>query len=199
MLPPNLISRLRSMGLRGALRRAVPRVVDELLYVVDAAAPHPRPACTLPLRIQRHDVATPSGDPVVDAQLSPSRTCYRATVYGEPAHESWLYRDTALPAQFGFGAGTPVIGGCVTAPRFRGRHIYPYVLRHVVDDVHARGISDRVYVLVSPRNAPSIIGIERAGFARLARLRGLRVGPFVVRLQTAGDEPVAARQWATGR
>jgi hypothetical protein len=131
--------------------------------------------------VRRYDLASPSGDAAVDARLTAWRACYVASVDGEMAHRSWLLFDTTLPSLFGFDGGVPVIGECATADRFRGKRIYPHVLQHILADVRARALAEQVYVLVSARNAPSIAGIERAGFTRRAHLRGVRCGPVVLR------------------
>ncbi len=179
--PPSLLKRARAAGpgrVLGALR---PRRIDSLLYVTTARSTRPRPECAVPVRVHRYDHAASSGDPVIDAHLNTWRVCYQATVHGEEAHQSWLYFDTTLPALFGHDRATPVIGNCHTHDRFRGLRIYPYMLGHVVGDIFERGLAEAVYVLVAASNAASIAGIERAGFELRDRLRGVRVGPWIIR------------------
>ena len=184
--------RLRAGGPRRLAAGLLPRRVDELLYGVavdDALPPH---GCTVAAVVTRHDAASPSGDPALDARLTGRRRCYVARVGGVAAHRSWLHFDVLVPSLFGFPAGVPVVGDCTTEPAFRGLRLYPLVLAHIVADLRARGDAASLHVLVAPDNLPSIRGIERAGFRRLGHLRGIRVGPVLVRLPTrAGTAPGA--------
>jgi RimJ/RimL family protein N-acetyltransferase len=174
-----LRTRLRTAG-PGALLRAVrPRRVDELLYAADVAAELPATPCPVPVQVERFDARALSGDPSIDRRLDGRRACFVARVDGRIAHRSWLHDDTLLPSLFGYGAA-PVIGDCATDPAFRGLHLYPHVLAHIVADVRARALADAVHVLVAPDNAPSIRGIERAGFRLVAHLRGVRIGTLVL-------------------
>jgi hypothetical protein len=158
--------------------------VDELLYTVDVAARLPETSCPVPVRIERFDADAPSGDPSIDRRLDGLRACFVAHVDGQVAHRSWLHHDTLLPSLFGFAAA-PVIGDCATDPAFRGLRLYPHVLTHIVADVRARALADAVHVLVASDNTASIRGIERAGFSLIGHLRGVRVGPVVLRRQVA--------------
>lgn len=159
------------------LRRLRPVRIDELLYEmpVEAALALGDPD----FEVAHHTWERPSGIPSVDRGLSPSRECYRVEAKGQTAHLSWLHKEVRLPRRFGFDGSVPVIGDCHTPERFRGRSIYPQVLRFIARDV-ARRTSKPVYILVSPDNAASVRGIEKAGFRRLARLRGTRVAGWVL-------------------
>ncbi|MBE6941078.1 MAG: GNAT family N-acetyltransferase [Ruminococcaceae bacterium] len=54
------------------------------------------------------------------------------------------------------------IGPCATLPEYRGRGIYPAVLRHICKTF---ANEDTVfYMIVNDQNIPSIRGIEKAGF-----------------------------------
>ena len=185
------MARLRAAGPRAILRALRPVRVDELLYGVGAHDTLPPSACSAHVDIARFDRQSLSGDAAVDRRLDGRRVCYVARVDGRVAHRSWLHLDTVLPSLFGFAAA-PVVGDCATDPAFRGLHLYPHVLAHIVADVRARGMATEVHVLVSPDNVASIRGIERAGFRLLDRLRGVRVGPFVLRQPApAGRAPSA--------
>jgi RimJ/RimL family protein N-acetyltransferase len=188
-----LLRRLRTAGPRALLRALVPRRVDELLYVADASMQLPASPCAVPVEMQRFDQDAAAGNPDIDRRLDGHRACYVARVHGRIAHRSWLHYDTALPSLFGH-ASAPVIGDCMTDAEFRGLHLYPHMLAHIVADVRARAAADTVHVLVSPDNAASIRGIERAGFRLAARLRGVRIGPVVLRRRLAAGaaEPVRA-------
>lgn len=55
------------------------------------------------------------------------------------------------------------IGPCFTAPDFRGKGIYPYVLRKILSEGGYNGY----YMIVRNDNISSIKGIEKAGFERI--------------------------------
>ncbi len=141
------------------LKRLLPLRIDELLYgmPVEEAL-----ACEDPAFEVRHEAA------------GRAKESYVVAIGGETAHRSWLHWSVRLPRRFGFDGSAPVIGDCFTPERFRGRSIYPQVLRYIARDV-ARRASAPVYILVSPANLASIRGIEKAGFRRLARLQGTRI------------------------
>lgn len=76
---------------------------------------------------------------------------------GEVIHSSFL-----IPAclKFPFMKSDDwEIGPCFTAPAWRGLGIYPTVLKRII----SRG-GGRYYMIVSPANASSIRGVEKAGF-----------------------------------
>lgn len=73
---------------------------------------------------------------------------------------------------------SPVIGDCFTKQEFRGQSIYPYMLQKVAKDTLRK--SNKVFVLVSPDNIPSIRGIEKAGFKFKCRISVVRLGIFYV-------------------
>lgn len=198
-----VVERLRAHGPGAALRALAPRRVDELLYGIDASTPLPALEFPADVDVQRYHQPT-AGDAAIDRRLDGRRACFVARVDGRIAHQSWLHYDTVLPSLFGYGR-TPVIGDCATAVEFRGRHLYPHMLAHIVREVRATAkgqaaeTSGTVHVLVSPDNSASIRGIERAGFRLIARLRGVRVGPFVIRQPLRADSSVPSSRSATTR
>lgn len=154
------------------LKNARPYSVDELLYEIVC-----RDALDLPdvnVAVSRHAAGQPTGFDWLDRRLSRG-VCYLVTIDRVPAHWSWLLAGVRLPGQCGFDRSAPVIGDCFTPPQFRGRGLYPQVLRYIARDVALHGDARRVYVLVDPQNRESIRGIEKAGYRRLARLRGTRL------------------------
>jgi hypothetical protein len=158
--------------LKKLLEKLLPARLDESLYAMSAAE-----ALRLEnpdLEIRHHTIHNPTGIPSLDRRLSRSKECYLVTIDGQMAHLSWLHWSVRLPRQCGFDGTVPVIGDCHTFERFRGKAIYPRVLRYIARDVAARAAATSVYVLVSPSNLSSVRGIEKAGFRRLARLRGIR-------------------------
>ena len=68
-----------------------------------------------------------------------------------------------------------LLGPSFTEEAFRGRSIYPRMLRHVVNDLAGQGYGP-FYINVRPDNAPSMRGIEKAGFARCGVWAGHKRG-----------------------
>lgn len=184
-----VLRRLRSMGPSQAIRAFRPTVIDSLLYALDTSCVRRTRLTDCKLQIKRYDVHTRSGFMEIDRRITRWRECYVAQVDGRTAHRSCLSFDTLLPVQFGFEREVPVIGDGVTMSEFRGRHIFPEVLRQIALDVTARNVAKRLYVLVSPQNGPSIRGIERAGFVRLSHLQGLRFAGILIRNMTRRSSP----------
>lgn len=170
-----LLQKFRSLGPQQFAAALLPISIDELLYSIDVTASTPSDPPNSDFRIERFDVTRVSNNPQIDSRLSGTRTCYLIQVDGAIAHQSWLSFAVLLPSQFGFDGATPVIGECYTNPAYRGRAMYTTVLKHIVADVASRQLADSIFILVSPDNAPSIRGIERAGFRLQGRLRGRRV------------------------
>ena len=84
---------------------------------------------------------------------------------GEISHTS-----TVMPKCFKFrylGEKDCEIGPCYTTENFRGKGIYPAVLRYILSDYKA----DTFYMTVNENNASSIKGIEKAGFERCGKIK----------------------------
>lgn len=76
-----------------------------------------------------------------------------------------MHTSTVMPSCFKFrylGKNDCEIGPCYTNKEFRGRGIYPKVLRYITSDY----IAESFYMTVHKDNASSIRGIEKAGFKR---------------------------------
>ena len=172
------LHKLKSIKPRHLYKLLSLRVFDELLYSMDTNGQ--TYTINKEMSIERFSYNQSSGLERIDKRSTPFRECYLARIDGVVVHESWLFFDVLLPAQFGFDSDIPVIGECVTYPQFRGRNIYPQVLRYIVADLNQRKICKKVFILVSPLNKPSIRGIERAGFNLLGRLRGKKILGFTV-------------------
>lgn len=79
-----------------------------------------------------------------------------------------------------------VIGPCQTVPAHRGKGIYPYVIRYIMEVI---GSEDAVfYMFASHDNEKSIRGIQKAGFIECGTIR--RVGPLkkFIRQKETEDE-----------
>ena len=116
---------------------------------------------------------------VIEKVSTPSRLTYKALIGGREVHRSLVRSFRLRNLQLGFGKG-PVIESCFTASEYRGLHIYPQVLNHILLDLQATTAAVEVYIWADPENASSIAGMERAGFEFVARCKGLCLGPFIV-------------------
>lgn len=65
------------------------------------------------------------------------------------------------------------IGPCFTYPEFRGKEIYPKVLRYICKNIGNE--STRFFMIVSINNISSIRGIEKAGFNKFGFVDKSRV------------------------
>lgn len=84
-----------------------------------------------------------------------------------------MHTSTVMPQCFKFRylkENECEIGPCYTGKDFRGRGIYPTVLRHILSDYDAKAF----YMTVNKNNASSIRGIEKAGFERFGSIRKSR-------------------------
>ncbi|MFC3880886.1 hypothetical protein ACFOSV_11890 [Algoriphagus namhaensis] len=93
----------------------------------------------------------------------------------ELAHKSKVFHHSRLLKSFGFKSPMVCIGDCVTFPEYRGKGLYPAMLTYLKNRFSP---FSQIFILVSPQNKPSIIGIEKAGFKRIARIKCLKIGPI---------------------
>jgi hypothetical protein len=173
-----LLNRLKSARLKRLYKQFSLQAVDELLYSINTNESNFLINEEIIIERLTHNQNT--GIERIDNRSGPLRECYLARIKGEIAHESWLFYDVLLPGQFGFDADVPVIGDCLTYTAYRGRNIYPHVLRYIAADLEKRKVCKKVFILVSPDNKPSIRGIERAGFYLLARIQGKKILGFLL-------------------
>jgi len=66
-----------------------------------------------------------------------------------------------------------LIGPCLTDERFRGRSIFPGVLRHIVSTL-AGEVAGPFYIHATADNHASLRAIEKAGFSRVGTWAGTR-------------------------
>lgn len=97
---------------------------------------------------------------------------------GKSIHRSRVFKSSHLLKSFHFKDPFVVIGDCVTSPDFRGKGIYPQVIRFL-GQKYSRNF--QVYILVDPSNAPSIAGIEKAGYVFMGRIQGIRLFFFYIK------------------
>lgn len=102
-------------------------------------------------------------------------------------HISWIYYCNDPNRLLSLSDREAEIKYCLTLPAFRGRGLYPGVLRTIAQFLTQEGFR-RVFVCVHEANTSSIRGIEKAGFKRVGRVRLQKVAGLQVskRLMTAG-------------
>ena len=95
---------------------------------------------------------------------------------GELVHTSYV-----IPKCFKFpfmGKWDYEIGPCFTYPKFRGKGVYPQMLKYISSNVGAE--NSIFYMIVDETNLPSIKGIEKAGFQKCGTIK---VSRFLKRYQ----------------
>lgn len=103
-------------------------------------------------------------------------TAYGIVIDGKLASLAWYRRD-ALELDWQTRIAAPAgIEDCWTDPTFRGRGLYPRLLRHLLSFGPA-------FISVDPGNISSIRGIERAGFLLIKECRkSVRFGKVDIEL-----------------
>ena len=95
---------------------------------------------------------------------------YVARLDGEPAAFGWVATATATIGELGASITLPArqryLWNFVTLPRFRGRGIYPRLLRTILEDETAD--VDWWWIMYAPENRASGAGIAKAGFTPVA-------------------------------
>ncbi len=85
-------------------------------------------------------------------------------------HISWIYYWNDPNRILSLGKEDAEVKYCLTLPAFRGRGLYPATLRSIASFLRKRSFR-RLFICVHRDNAPSIAGIEKAGFSREAEIR----------------------------
>jgi len=109
---------------------------------------------------------------VLSEEDSKGRKKYFIIENGQIIHSSLLFRKLnvlRLVSEKG-----PAIGDCVTIPEYKGKSIYPFVIRQIAAEILLSKQSKKVFILVHPENTSSIRGIEKAGFRLLAKITAKR-------------------------
>jgi ribosomal protein S18 acetylase RimI-like enzyme len=65
------------------------------------------------------------------------------------------------------GPGEAYIWDCATLPAWRGRGLYPALLRAIAQDLAAEGL-EWVWIAARRENRPSLRGFEKAGYVPMA-------------------------------
>ena len=113
--------------------------------------------------------------------------CYIAYWDGVPVGAGWLFRVSYLLRKAGLGSRACYLGGFQVREAYRGRGIYPALLRAMCRDAAREGLVP--YIDTTPDNAASRRGIVKAGFERCGTLRVVVVAGAIVhcRLHRAAD------------
>ena len=99
---------------------------------------------------------------------------YIAEKYGSLKHISWVYYSEHPNRLLKLGPKDAEIKYCLTMPEFRGRGIYPLVLREIIRNNSQLGILN-TYICVKDDNFSSIRGIEKAGYKFIKRIRLIKI------------------------
>lgn len=102
---------------------------------------------------------------------------YYAYLDGKCCHRSWLQKGPKWVAinsfvQMKLGSNEGYIHYCETSPQARGKSIYPSVLSRIVEE---NKNLDNIFICVDAENAPSIRGVEKAGFRERERVEVRRI------------------------
>ena len=93
--------------------------------------------------------------------------CSSLTLGGELASLCWISDEPEwvgeLNLWFEPSPGQAYVWSCETRARYRGHHLYPELLRRIVDDLSRRGYR-RVWIATEIHNQRSAHGVQRAGF-----------------------------------
>ena len=104
--------------------------------------------------------------------------CYLAFSQGEIAHIAWVYYPDQLkkhPTPFRIlRADEAAIANCVTIPQFRGKGVYPAVVRTLLEDLKKRGYR-HCYMYIEVDNVASQRGVSKLGFRPAGKSWRLRL------------------------
>ena len=85
-------------------------------------------------------------------------------------HISWIYYQSHPNRIISLGPKDAEIKYCLTLPLFRGKGLYPEVLKTIARYLNQRGFC-RVFISVNVDNLASIRGIEKSGFVHISEIR----------------------------
>lgn len=148
-----------------------PAPIDLLLFAAQPNSPY-RPSALVPFEISR--------------RFQAGSLCYEARCGDTIVHRSWVRDDVLLPVQFGYSHGL-VVGGAETKVGYRGLRIAPDVLSFLTQELQGWLPGMSIFILVAPVDRSSIRSIEYGSYQYVARLRGLRVGLWI--LNRSGQAP----------
>jgi GNAT superfamily N-acetyltransferase len=104
-------------------------------------------------------------DPILQRFLK-GKHCYIARVEGTIASYGWVTFDEEEIGELGMSIrlkrGEAYIWDCATLPEYRGQHLYPALLAHMVNALKHRGLQ-RIWIGTDADNLPSQSGVMRVG------------------------------------
>jgi GNAT superfamily N-acetyltransferase len=140
-------------------------------------------------RLQHRDLAE------IEQRFADGHRAYIAFVHGVPAAWGWVATTSGsigeVNASFSLSSAERYLWNFVTLAAFRGRGIYPRLLDAIVTAEALE--SERFWIAYAPENHASGIGIQKAGFTRVADLSFDQAGRPVVRDIRDGGGSAAAR------
>lgn len=96
--------------------------------------------------------------------------CFIVRKNGNICHVSWIYFKGDPNRIIDLQETEAEIKYCLTLTKYRGNGIYPRVLTEISRYLQYRGF-ERVFMAVHKKNIPSIKGIKKAGFKKVATMR----------------------------
>ena len=100
-------------------------------------------------------------------RFNTGRHCYIGRVDGELATYGWVSFNQGGIGEFGlsmrFKADEAYIWDCATLMAYRGQHLYPALLAHILNQLHREG-RQRVWIGANVENLHSQRGFIRVGF-----------------------------------
>jgi GNAT superfamily N-acetyltransferase len=106
------------------------------------------------------------------ARIEHGHRAYVAEVDGVPAAYGWVASLGASIGELGIGFSLArsdrYLWDFVTLPAFRGRGIYPRLLREII--AREGQSANRFWIINAPENVASAAGIEKAGFVSVGQL-----------------------------
>ncbi|HEX7127173.1 MAG TPA: GNAT family N-acetyltransferase [Thermodesulfobacteriota bacterium] len=119
---------------------------------------------------------TPAAE--IDARLATGRRAYVVEGPAGILAYGWVTRGdeeiAEVEGRIRVGPGEAYIWDCATLPAYRGRGLYPALLGAIARDLAADGVT-RAWIAARADNAPSLRGLEKAGFQRAADIRYVRL------------------------
>ncbi len=154
-----------------------------------------------PLRARLAEAMSPVPPAEVARRLAAGRRAYVIRA-GEPVVSyGWVSFDEEevgeLEGAIRVGPGEAYIWDCATLPAWRGRGLYPALLRAIARELAAEGFT-WVWIAAAADNFPSLRGFVKAGYARVGVVRYVRIGRWR-RLRVAGDPAAPPAQLASAR
>jgi ribosomal protein S18 acetylase RimI-like enzyme len=176
LLPKRLYhsSRIELWGLALAEADLAPPPLPRGLGIARLAGPD-APA---PLRARLAAAMAPAPEAEIRARLAAGRRAYVVEAPAEVVSYGWASLEDEQIAEIEgtirVRPGEAYVWDCATVPEWRGRGLYPALLRGIARDLAVEGF-ERLWIAARAENAASLRGFEKAGFVRVARVAYRRV------------------------